>query len=273
VERAVVEGIGLAYEEAGAGDAVVCIHGAFVADAFRPLLSQRSLTDRRRVVSYHRRGYGESDPAGGPLTLAEQAVDCRRLLTHLGVPRAHVVGHSFGGVVALRLALDEPELVTTVTLLEAGLLVGESADLYRQGLLESIARYREVGPRVAVDEFFRLRWPDYGKRLDRILPGAYEQAVADAATCFDVDLPGGLASDLGEPETRRVAQPTLVVLGQASATLHPRFEETYRLLLEWLPRGEGVVVPGLSHFLQMEDPAAVADTLAAFLERCPLAAV
>ena len=272
MNRAVVDGIGLAYEEAGAGDAVVCIHGAFLADAFRPLLSERRLTDRYRVVSYHRRGYGASDPADGPLTLAEQAADCRRVLTHLGVDRAHVVGHSFGGVVALRLALDAPELVGTVTLLEAGLLVGESADLYRQGLRDSIARYRAVGPRNAVDEFFRLRWPDYAEHLDRTLPGAFEQAVADAATCFEVDLPGGLSSELGEAEARRVAQPALVVLGGASAALHPRFEETYRLLLEWLPRGEGVVVPGLSHFLQLEDPAAVADALAAFLDRHPLAA-
>ena len=100
-----------------------------------------------------------------------------------------------------------------MTLLEAGLLIGESADLYRQGLLDAIARYREVGSRVAVDEFFRLRWPDYAEHLDRTLPGAFEQAVADAATCFEVDLPGGLTSELGEAEARRVAQPTLVVLG------------------------------------------------------------
>jgi pimeloyl-ACP methyl ester carboxylesterase len=63
------------------------------------------------------------------------------------------------------------------------------------------------------------------------------------------------------------------VLGETSASLHPRFEETYRLLLEWLPQGEGAVVPGLSHFLQLQDPAVVADALAAFLERRPLAAV
>ena len=272
MDRAVVDDIGVAYEEAGSGDAVVCIHGAFVADAFRPLLSERRLTDRYRVVSYHRRGYGESDPADGPLTLAEQAADSRRLLTYLGIPRAHVVGHSFGGAVALRLALDAPELVGTVTLLEAGLLIGESADLYRQGLLDAIARYREVGSRVAVDEFFRLRWPDYAERLDRIVPGAFGQAVDDAATCFEVDLPGGLAFELGEPKVREVAQPTLVVLGEASVALHPRFEETYRLLLEWLPRGEGAVVPGVSHFLQLEDPAALADVLAAFLDGHPLAA-
>jgi pimeloyl-ACP methyl ester carboxylesterase len=272
VNRAVVDGIGLAYEEAGAGDAVVCIHGAFIADAFRPLLAERRLIDHHRVISYHRRGYGVSDPADRPLTLAEQAADCRRLLAHLDIRRVHVVGHSFGGAVALRLALDAPKLVGTVALLEAGLLIGESADLYRQGLLDTIARYRDVGARAAVDEFFRLRWPDYAEHLDRTLPRAFEQAVADAATCFEVDLPGGLSSELGEAEARLVAQPALVVLGAASAALHPRFEETYGLLLQWLPRGEGAVISGLSHFLQLEDPAAVAAALGAFLDRRPLAA-
>jgi pimeloyl-ACP methyl ester carboxylesterase len=273
VNRAVVDGIALAYEEAGAGDAVVCIHGAFVADAFQPLLTEPRLTDDYRIVSYHRRGYGASDPADGPVTLAEQAADCRRVLTHLGIRRAHVVGHSFGGAVALRLALDAPKLVGTVALLEAGLLIGRSADLYRQGLLDTLVRYREVGARAAVDEFFRLRWPAYAEHLDRTLPGAFEQAVADAATCFEVDLPGALASELGEAEARRVAQPALVVLGATSAALHPRFEETYRLLLEWLPRGEGAVIPGLSHFLQLEDPTAVAAALGAFLDRRPFTVV
>lgn len=125
------------------------------------------------------------------MTLGEHAADCRAVLSHAGVPRAHVVGHSFGALVALQLALDSPELVGTLALLEAGLLVGDSADLYRRGLEQSVARYRDVGARVAVDEFFRLRWPAYRERLDRVVPGTFEQALADAATCVKVDLPRG----------------------------------------------------------------------------------
>ena len=56
VDRAVIDGVTLEYEESGAGEPVVCIHGAFIADAFRPLLSERGLTDSCRLISYHRRG-------------------------------------------------------------------------------------------------------------------------------------------------------------------------------------------------------------------------
>jgi pimeloyl-ACP methyl ester carboxylesterase len=261
--------VALAYEDAGAGEPALLIHGAFVADAFRPLFSEPPLADHR-LIAYHRRGYGGSDPAPASMTLEEHAADCRAVLSHAGVLRAHVVGHSFGALVALQLALDAPELVGTLTLLEAGLLVGDSADLYRRGLEESVARYRDVGARVAVDEFFRCRWPAYREHLDRVVPGAFEQAVADAATCFEVDLPSGLAAELGEAHVRRVAQPTLVVLGEESLALHPRFGETYRLLLAWLPKAEGSVLPRASHFLQLEQPRAMAEALAAFFRRHPL---
>jgi hypothetical protein len=51
-------------------------------------------------------------------------------------------------------------------------------------------------------------------------------------------------------KARRVRQPVLVVLGEVSAALHPRFEETYRLLMSWLQDAEGCVLPDASHFLQ-----------------------
>lgn len=77
----------------------------------------------------------------------------------------------------------------------------------------------------------------------------------------------------GEAEARRVSQPALVVLGGDSPKLHPRFEETYRLLLEWLPSGEGLGVPGATHFLQLESAevsASVASGIAEFFRRRPL---
>jgi pimeloyl-ACP methyl ester carboxylesterase len=270
VERAVIDGVTLAYEDSGAGAPVVSIHGAFIADAFRPLLSEGRLADRYRLISYHRRGYGGSTGTGGPTSLAEQARDCRELLSHLGVRRAHVVGHSLGGAIALQLALDAPQLVHTLSLLEPGLLVGESADLYREGLLHGLRRYQEAGARVAVDEFLQMRWPAYRERLDRMLPGAFEQAVADAATFFEADLPGALDSRFGEAEARRITQPVLVVLGEQSVALHPRFAETYELLLRWLPGAEGLVLADATHFLQMERPQELAEALDGFHTRHPL---
>jgi len=95
----------------------VLIHGALIADAFRPLLAEPALRDQYRVIHYHRRGYGGAHTAAA-VDLARQAADCRALLHHLGVRRVHVVGHSLGGTIALRLALDAPDLVHALALLE-----------------------------------------------------------------------------------------------------------------------------------------------------------
>jgi pimeloyl-ACP methyl ester carboxylesterase len=267
VDRAEIDGIRLEYEDSGVGEPVVCIHGAFIADAFRPLLSESSLADRYRLISYHRRGYVRSSPTGQSVGLVGEASDCRKLLSHLGVRRAHVVGHSFGGAIGLQLALDAPQLVHTLSLLEAALMVGESAPLYRQALADSMHRYRETGARVAVDEFLQKRWPGYQEHLEHVLPGAFEQAVADAATSFAVDVPVTLDSRFGDAEARQITQPVLVVLGEKSAALHPRFAETHRLLLGWLPSAEGFILPHATHFLQMENPHAMAEALTDFYAR------
>jgi pimeloyl-ACP methyl ester carboxylesterase len=54
----------------------------------------------------------------------------------------HVVGHSFGGCIALQLALDSPHVVRSLALLEPALFVGASARSYRESLLRSAERYR-----------------------------------------------------------------------------------------------------------------------------------
>jgi pimeloyl-ACP methyl ester carboxylesterase len=287
----------LEYEDSGTGEPVICIHGAFIADTFRPLQFERSMVDRYRLISYHRRGYVGSGPIGGTASLADEVHDCCALLAHLGVRLAHVIGHSFGGVVALQLALKVPQLVHTLTLLEAALVVGDSGPLYRQGLQQSVQRYREAGARVVADEFLQMRWPyreplekalpgafeqavadeflqmrwpGYREPLEKALPGAFEQAVADAPASFAADVPAALNSRFGEEQAVKITQPVLVVLGERSVALHPRFAETYQLLLDWLPNAEGFVLPRATHFLHLENPRDMAGALTDFYARHPL---
>jgi pimeloyl-ACP methyl ester carboxylesterase len=269
MERADVDGIILEYEVAGTGEPVVFIHGAFIADTFRPLLAEKALTDRYQLIAYHRRGYVGSSRTAGPVSVEQQAADCLALLRHLGVARAHVAGHSLGACVALQLALDSPEAVHSLAVLEPALFVGASAPAYREAQLRSEQRFREAGGAVVVDEALRVRWPDYRPTLDRVLPGAFEQAVADAGTVFDMDI-GQLDWRFGEAEARQIAPPVLVVLGGGSEALHARFGETYRLLLDWLPNTEGFILPGATHFLQVQNPRGMAEALAAFFARHPL---
>jgi pimeloyl-ACP methyl ester carboxylesterase len=267
LERVRTDGTELEYEVSGMGEPAVFIHGAFIADTFRPLLAEPSLAGRYRLVLYHRRGYAGSDRVSGPVSVAQQAADCRALLRHLGVERAHVVGHSYGGDVALQMALDTPGVVHSLALLEPGLMVGASAEGYREALARGAERHREAGAAVVVDEFLQARWPGYRATLDHVLPGAFAQAVADAGTWFEHELPGQLSWRFGEAEARSISQPTLSVLGGESDALWPRFGETHRLLLGWLPHAEGFVPPGTTHLMQIQDPRGMAEALAAFWAR------
>jgi pimeloyl-ACP methyl ester carboxylesterase len=267
LERARVDGAELEYEASGTGEPVVFIHGAFIADTFRLLLAEPSLADGYQLVLYHRRGYAGSSRTSGPIGIAEQAADCRALLRHLGAERAHVVGHSYGGAVALQLTLDIPDVVHSLALLEPALMVGENARGYRESLARSIERYREVGAAVAVHEALEARWPGYRAALDLDRPGAFAQAVVDAHTPFEFELPGLLAWRFGEAEARRISQPALSVLGGESEALWSRFGETHRLLLAWLPHAEGVILPGATHFPQVQAPRGLAEALAAFWRR------
>ena len=271
MERARTDGAELEYEVSGRGEPAVFIHGAFIADTFRPLLAEPSLGGRYRLILYHRRGYAGSGRASGPVSVARHVADCRALLRHLGVKRAHVVGHSYGGIVALQLALDAPGVAHSLALLEPGLMVGASAQDYRESLARGVERYREAGAAVVVDEFLQARWPGYRATLEGVLPGAFAQAVADAETWFEREASGQLGWHFGEAEVRRISQPTLSVLGGESDALWSRFGETHRLLLEWLPHAEGFVLPGTTHLMQIQDPRGMAEALAAFWARHRLA--
>ena len=119
----------------------MCIHGALIADAFAPLLAEPVLTTRYRLIHYHRRGYAGSTNPTGPVSIAQEAADCRALLRHLGVERAHVAGHSLGGAIALQLALDAPEAVHSLVLLEPGLFDVPSGALLAEALAPPIRLY------------------------------------------------------------------------------------------------------------------------------------
>lgn len=266
-----VDGARLAVRERGGDEPVVLLHPGFVADGMAPLFAEPAL-GAYRLVAYQRRGYGRSDRAAGPVTVGDQAEDLLAVLAARGIERAHLVGHSFGANVALELALTAPERVATLALLEP-LLAFAVAPATAQFVLDTAAEsYRRLGegdPAGAVDGWLEAAFdPGYRDLLDGALPGAFEQAVADADAPFAVEVPSLQSWPRGPDDVRRVAQPALAVLG-ADGTW-PGFRETQEALCSWLPRGERLLVPQATHLLQIANPRAVAEGLASFLARHPL---
>jgi pimeloyl-ACP methyl ester carboxylesterase len=262
---AVLDRLTLAYERTGAGGPIVFIHGALIADAFRPLLAEPALTDEHLLLVYHRRGYAGSTHEAGAISVAQHAADCCALFEHLRIGRAHVVGHSYGGAVALQLALDSPELIESLALLEPAVFGGQA---YLDAVSKGQERYRREGAEIVIDDFLRSRFgPEYRPHLDRVLPGSFAQAIADAATWFEQEVPGLRAWAFDEHDAQRITQPVLAVLGGESDKLWPRFGETHGRLLSSLPNVEGVVLAGVNHAMMIQDPAALAAVLATFCRR------
>lgn len=81
-------------------------------------MNEPALADHYRLLRYHRAGFAGSDRIQGPISMADHAAYCARLMTHLGIDRAHILGHSSSAVIALQLALDFPAVAHTLTLME-----------------------------------------------------------------------------------------------------------------------------------------------------------
>jgi pimeloyl-ACP methyl ester carboxylesterase len=270
MQLASVSGARIEYEVIGEGEPVLFLHGVLLGDSFRPMLAEPGVAGNHRCILSHRRGYAGSRPGPAADSVAEAAADARALLEHLGISRAHVVGHSYGGVVALRLALDAPELVHSLALVEAALLVGPDEHRYRDALKRNIAGFSKDDAESIVDEFIGARWPGYRPTLDHHLPGAFDQAVADATTVFEGELPGLLVWPFGEADARRIAQPVLSILGGDSDAIGRRFGDAHRMLLATLPNAEEVVLPGMTHLPQMQDPSLTAAAIVHFWSRHPM---
>jgi pimeloyl-ACP methyl ester carboxylesterase len=197
------------------------------------------------------------------------------LMQRLGIPRAHIVGHSSGGNIALQLALESPEMVHSIVLMEPALPVpGLSQDrlLSTRAAMDPVFEaYRAEDKARAVDGFMRfVSGPDYRAVVDRVLPGGFAQAVTDTDTFFGQELPAIQQWTLRREDTARVKQPVLSIVGAKSKELSPIWSERHELILAWLSKAEGFVLPDATHLLHVQHPRAVAKALEAFLARCPI---
>ncbi|MFL5542204.1 MAG: alpha/beta fold hydrolase, partial [Longimicrobiaceae bacterium] len=117
--RALVGGVHLHYAQTGRGPDLVMVHGLGANLAFWGLRIAPLLAREFRVTSYDLRGHGRSAAPPAGYTCADMAGDLLGLMEHLELAPAHLVGHSFGGGVALLAAALRPERVRTLVLADA----------------------------------------------------------------------------------------------------------------------------------------------------------
>jgi pimeloyl-ACP methyl ester carboxylesterase len=115
------------------------------------------------------------------------------------------------------------------------------------------------------------RRPAYRAPFEQALPGAFDQGVADADTFFDQELPAIQLWQLAREDAGRITRPVLAVVGEKSLEVSPIRNERQQRLLGWLPNVEGFVLPGTTHLLHVQNPRGMAEALASFFARHPMA--
>ena len=269
MQRTAVNGVQLEIQDQGSGEPVVFVHGS-MGDECAAVVSEPTLTDHYRVIDYHRRGWGDSEPLAAPLSIAQQAADCLAVMHQVGVERAHLVGQSYGGVILLQMALDAPAAVQSLALLEPGLpAVMFNSPAFGAVMAKAVAQYQAGDKAGAMDTFGQeVAGADYRTVFDQTLPpGAVERWVAAADLFFQLEAPALQPWTFTREDAARITQP---VLNMRGANTRSYFREIYETLQQWLPHAEHVILPNATHAMLQTNPKGAAERLVDFFVRHPL---
>ena len=248
------DGLATRYVVEGTGPPVLLIHGVGARlDSWDGVVA--ALGARYRTIRYDLRGHGQSSKAPGPYSIGLFAEDARTLLDHLGVARCHVAGHSLGGMIAHRLALDAPGRVDRLALISTA--CGRNAE-ETQRVLERLAVVENGIP----GEHFRhsiRRWfsDEFQRAHPEVIEGHAAQNMENDPQCYAAAYRVLATTDLAD-DLPGIRTPTLIVTGEGDVGSNPRMA---RLMHERIPDSRLHVLPGLRHSILLEAPGLVARLL------------
>jgi len=261
-------GMELEFTSRGAGTPVLLIHGGLLTGWFDLLEQEPALSVGYRLLSFHRPGYGLSSVPLGPVGLGAQSACCLGLMQHLGVERAHIVGHSIGACIALQLALDAPDVVASLALLEPPVLTAVRDRAGARVIGEAAQRWQGGDAAGAVDLFMKgVVDPGYQKFFEEVWPAGVEELPRGAKPFFETDQPSVQAWQFSPAEAARITHPALLVIGDGSDRVNPIRSQVQRSLLEWFPNAEPFTLPHATHLLPLQNPSGLARALVDFYGR------
>lgn len=233
--------------EAGSGPDLLCLHGiGSCAESFRPQLD--GLADTAHVIAWDAPGYGRSPDPESELDMTGFADTVADIIRDRGNGPVHLLGVSWGGVIAQTLALRHPGLAKSLILADSSRGSGRVPE--KAGKMRARAtEFAELGP----EEFARRRAP--GLVSQQAPPELVERAIATMAGALR--LPGyryaveAMAGTDTSPRLAEIQVPTLVLCGDRDRVTG--IGES-RALAEGIPGAVFVTIPGAGHLANQERP-------------------
>jgi pimeloyl-ACP methyl ester carboxylesterase len=237
-------GVRLRYVEQGAGEPVVLVHGyGNTADIWAANGIVRDLARNYRVVAFDMRGHGKSDkPHDSARYGREMTLDIVRLLDHLGIQRAHIVGYSLGGHLVSHLLTLHPERFLSATLIAGAGRFDWNAERARQAEVVGAEREREC---ISRSLLFRLAPPNSPRPSEDSLKVLSTQCFADTTQdrfALAAVIRSNAEQAITPAATAAVTVPTLGIVGSDD----PEKAEL-EALVKIRPSVKLVVVDGATH--------------------------
>lgn len=228
---------------------------------------QPTLAERRRVVSYTQRGHGESTNTGEPAsyTFDELVADLAAVIDALDLAPLHLLGHSMGGIVVLRYALEHPEKLRSLVLMDT---FAEPAGALPQDMIDALVAKARIEGMGAVLDVMRPfmegmmgeqppeRRAVLAARMERKIPNMDPEAFGSFAR--ELNTYPSVLSRLGE-----LTMSVTVLVGERDTNL----VQPAHVMAEAIPGGQLVVFPDAGHSPQEDDPVAWVAAVEKHLER------
>ncbi len=245
-----VNGVSLYFETYGnqAGSPLVLLHGGLMTIdlSFKTLIP--GLSERHLVIGVEAQGHGRTADIDREITPANSAADVVGLLDHLGIDRAHVLGHSMGAATTLELAVRHPARVRSVVPISASVRPdGMHSDFSSPERMAVSTRMPTQADFVAMTEAYERLSPHPEKFTE------FMQAMSASAA----DLQGWTDDELAA-----ISAPVLIVQGDHDFVTNAHAA----LMAELIPGAKLAILPGTTHMAATARPAYLLPILADFLD-------
>jgi 3-oxoadipate enol-lactonase len=250
----------IAVDHAGAGPLVVFLHGI----GGNRTNWHDQLPEFARdfhAVAWDARGYGDSDDYDGALDFGDFAVDLARVIAHFGAKRAHLVGLSMGGVIAMDFATRYPDRVATLTLCDSLPGFGHLTEAQRREFIRlrqepllTGKEPRDIAPAVARSLLGKSPRPGAFERLVASMTALHKESYLKTIT--------GSVNYARPLQIESIAVPVMVVVGDEDTLTPPA---TSRELVRRIAGARITVIEAAGHLSNIEQPEAFNRAVLGFL--------
>ncbi|MBC9795943.1 alpha/beta hydrolase [Sinomicrobium sp. FJxs] len=253
-----VNGLEMYYEVYGEGEPVILLHGAYMTIDLNWSQLIPVLSGNRKVIAVEMQGHGRTADIDRPFNYKDLASDIAGLLKHLDIDKADIIGYSFGGTVALKTAIDFPEMIDQMVIISTA--------------------YKLEGWLPKARETFHSLQPGFldntplKAEYDKIAPNPGDwTAFVEKFIAFDK-----LNYDLEAENIKNIKSPVLFIMGDNDGVDLSHKTEMYKLCggnvfgdVEGLPKSQLVILPGKTHVGLMMDTEPISAFIEPFLTNTP----